>query len=53
MELINKDLKKYEITGWREKLRTHPKGSRLFGRHIIDRFEGQMALPSCMYVCMY
>ncbi len=35
----------------REKLRTHPSGSRLFGRPMIDRFEGQMAWPSCS--CMY
>jgi hypothetical protein len=30
----------------------YPSGSRLFGRNVIHRFEGQMAWHSCMYVCM-
>jgi hypothetical protein len=55
MELINKTLKNTKSPVGREKLRIHQSGSRLFGRHIIDRFEGQMAWLiwpglACMYV---
>jgi hypothetical protein len=50
MELIEKDLKNTKSPVGREKLRIHPSRSRLFGRHIIDRFEGQMAWPICMSI---
>jgi hypothetical protein len=36
----------------REKLRIPPGGSKLFGRHTVDRLEGHLAWPSCMYVLL-